>query len=165
MAAEALERMRAYLAGRSPRERLFLIAGGAILLLLLVWGLLYEPQRAAREKLAERLPAERAELRLMRAQAAEIERLRKRGGDAGGGLEQRVKASAATFGVADSFLRFVSMGDSRIELATAPLPTATWSEWLADLERRGVVVLRCRITAAESAGMASLEMTLSGGQR
>lgn len=165
MAADRIERLRAYLAARSPRERLFLFAGGFILLVLLAWGLLYEPQRAAREKLAERLPAERAELRLMRAQAAEIERLRKRGGDAGGGLEQRVKASAATHGVAESLVRFVPLGGERIELATGPLPTAAWTEWLADLERRGVLVLRCRITAAESAGMATLEMTLGGGQR
>lgn len=165
MAAEQMARLRAYLAARSPREQMFLLAGGALLVLLLAWGLLYEPQRAAREKLADRLPAERAELRLMRAQAEEIERLRKRGGDASGGLEQRVKASAATLGVAESLVRFVPLGGERIELATGPLPTDTWIEWLADLERRGVVVLRCRITAAESAGLASLEMTVGGGRR
>jgi len=163
MANEALERARAYLAQRSPRERAFLLGGGGLLLLLLAWGLLYAPQKVASARLAERLPAERAELRLMRVQAAEIQRLRTQRGDAGaGGLEQRVKSSAAAFGIGERFAQFVALANDQIQLTTQPLPTATWIDWLADLERRGVVVLRCRITASEQAGLARLEMTLTG---
>jgi general secretion pathway protein M len=109
MANEFHQRIRGYLAGRSPRERAFLLAGGLALLVLLAYGLLYEPQNEARAKLAERLPAERAELRLMRVQAAEIQRLRTRMGDTGkGGLEQRVKASAAALGLGESFAQFIT---------------------------------------------------------
>jgi type II secretory pathway component PulM len=104
MANELHERIRGYLSGRSPRERAFLLAGGLALVVLLAYGLLYEPQNEARAKLAERLPAERAELRLMRVQAAEIQRLRTRMGDTDkGGLEQRVKASAAALGLGRKF--------------------------------------------------------------
>jgi type II secretory pathway component PulM len=166
MANEWLDRMRGYLNGRSARERMFLLAGGLILLVLLGYGLLYVPQNEARTKLAKRLPAQRAELRLMRVQAAEIQRLRTRMGDSGkGGLEQRVKASAATFGIGGSFAQFSALANDQVQLSTQPLPTSTWTDWLADLERQGVMIVRCRITASEQAGLAKLEMTLTGGQR
>ena len=166
MANEWLDRIRGYLSGRSVRERMFLLAGGLILLVLLGYGLLYVPQNEARAKLAKRLPAERAELRLMRVQAAEIQRLRTRMGDSGkGGLEQRVKSSAATFGIGGSFAQFVTLANDQVQLSTQPLPTNTWIDWLADLERQGVMVVRCRITASEQAGLARLELTLTGGQR
>jgi|PlaIllAssembly_1097288.scaffolds.fasta_scaffold00044_3 type II secretory pathway component PulM len=166
MANERLDRVRAYLAGRSTRERMFLLGGGLALLVLLGYGLLYEPQNEARGKLAKRLPAERAELRLMRVQAAEIERLRTRMGDSlKAGLEQRVKSSAATFGIAGRFAQFVAVSNDQIQLSTQPLATQTWIDWLADLERQGVVVARCRIDASEQAGLARLELTLTGSQR
>ena len=165
MANERLDRIRGYLAGRSTRERMFLLGGGLALLVLLGYGLLYEPQNEARTKLAKRLPAERAELRLMRVQAAEIQRLRTRMGDSvKGGLEQRVKSSAATFGIAGSFTQFVAVSNDQIQLSTLPLATKTWLDWLADLERQGVVVVRCRIAAGEQPGLARLELTLTGSQ-
>jgi general secretion pathway protein M len=166
VANEGIERIRNYLAGRSARERMILLVGGLILLALLGYGLVYEPQSEARSKLAQRLPAERAALRLMRVQAAEIQRLRTRMGDSGkGGLEQRVKASAATFGLGGSFAQFVALSNDQIQLSTQALPTDTWIDWLADLERQGVMVVRCRITASEQAGLAKLELTLAGDQR
>jgi type II secretory pathway component PulM len=166
MANEWLARIRGYLSGRSARERMFLLAGGLTLLALFAYGLLYQPQNEAINKLAKRLPAERAALRLMRVQAAEIQHLRTRMGDAGkGGLEQRVKASAATFGLGESFAQFVALSSDQIQLSTQALPTNTWIDWLADLERQGVTVARCRITASEQAGLARLELTLTGGQR
>jgi general secretion pathway protein M len=166
MANEWIERARGYLSGRSARERLILSVGGLILLVLLGYGLLYEPLRQARAKLAERLPAQRAELRLMRVQVTEIERLRTSMGDAGkGGLEQRIKSSAAAFGLGEAFTQFTSLTEGRIQLVTQPLPTGTWIDWLADLERQGVTVARCRISAGEQSGLASLELTLTGGRR
>jgi len=145
---------------------MFLLAGGLILLALFGYGLLYVPQNEARTKLAKRLPAERAELRLMRVQAAEIERLRTRMGNSGkGGLEQRVKSSAATFGLGGSFAQFVALSNDQVQLSTQPLPTNTWTDWLADLERQGVMVVRCQITASEQPGLARLDLSLTGGQR
>jgi type II secretory pathway component PulM len=160
------DRIRGYLSGRSTRERSFLLAGGLALLVLLGYGLLYEPQDEARSKLIQRLPAERAELRLMRVQAEEIQRLRSRMGDTGkGGLEQRVKSSAAALGLGESFAQFVTSANDQIQISTQPLPTDTWIGWLAELERQGVMVVRCRITASDQSGLARLEMTLTGGQR
>ena len=166
MANEWLDRIRGYLAGRSARERMALLAGGLILLVFLGYGLLYEPLNQARAGLAKRLPAERAELRLMRVQETEIQRLRTRMGNSDkGGLEQRIKSSAAALGLGSQFTQFVTLSNDQIQLSTQPLPTQTWIDWLSDLERRGVKVVRCHITASEQAGFAKLEMTLTGGQQ
>ncbi|MGA9991896.1 MAG: type II secretion system protein GspM, partial [Thiobacillaceae bacterium] len=62
MTNEWLARARGYLAGRSARERMVLYAGGVVLLVLLGYGVLYQPLAAARAKLAKRLPVARAEL-------------------------------------------------------------------------------------------------------
>jgi general secretion pathway protein M len=166
MANEWIDRARGYLEERSPRERMILLAGGLILLVLLGYGLLYKPLDEARAGLAKRLPSERAELRLMRVQAAEIQRLRTRMGESGkGGLEQRVKSSAAALGLGESFTQFVTLANDQIQLSTQPLPTNTWIDWLSDLEQQGVTVVRCHITASEQAGLAKLDLTLTGGRR
>jgi len=166
MANEWLDRARGHLAGRSPRERMVLFAGGLILLVLLGYGLMYKPLDEARAGLAKRLPGERAELRLMRVQAAEIQRLRTRMGDSGkGGLEQRVKSSAAAFGLGGNITQFATLADNQIQLSTQALPANTWIDWLSDLERQGVTVVRCQITAGEQGGLARLELTLTGGRR
>lgn len=165
MTNEWLARMRSYLAGRSARERMVLYAGGIVLLVLIGYGLLYQPLDAARAKLAKRLPAERAELRLMRLQAAEIQSLRARMDNSGkGGLEQRIKSSAAAFGLGGSITQFVTQADNQIQLSTQAIATNTWIDWLADLERQGVVVARCHVTAEQS-GSASLELTLTRGRQ
>ncbi len=165
MSNEWIGRARDYLAGRSSRERVALVAGSVAVLVLFGYGLLYKPVAEARARLAKRLPAERAELRLMRVQAAEIQRLRTRMGSAGkGGLEQRVKSSAAAFGLGESFTRFVLVADNQIQLGTQPLPTNTWADWLADMERQGVIVTRCKISAGAQSGLAELELTLTGSR-
>ncbi len=166
MVNEWIERIRGQLALRSPRERRVLIVGGLALLVLLGYGGIYEPVRQARMKLAERLPTQRAELRLMRVQAVEIERLRTHVGAAGKGtLEQRIKSSAAAYNLGEAFSRFTALTPEQIQVVTQPLPTGSWIDWLADLERKGVSVVRCRISASDQMGLASLELTLTGGQR
>jgi general secretion pathway protein M len=165
MASEVLDRARGYLAERSTRERVFLLAGAGLLLVLFGYGLVYEPLDEARERLAKRLPTERAQLRLMRAQVAEIRHLRMRLGDAAkGGLEQRVRSSAAASGLAGSLTQFVALADNEIQLSTSALPTNVWSDWLADLERHGMRVTRCRITN-DRTGFARLELTVTGNPR
>jgi general secretion pathway protein M len=166
MVNEWIARLRAQWAARNSREQRVLALGGLALLVLLGYGAVYEPLRQARIKLAERLPAQRAELRLMRAQAAEIERLRTHMGAAGkGSLEQRIKSSAAAFNLGESFTQFTALTPDQFQVATQPLPTGSWTDWLADLERQGVSVARCRISTGDQAGLSSLELTLTGSRR
>jgi general secretion pathway protein M len=57
---------------RNERERRILLAGSAVLLLLLVWLLLIEPALAGRSNWQERLPALRAERAQMQALARQV---------------------------------------------------------------------------------------------
>ena len=166
MLNEWMQKLRGQLAARTAREQRALVLGGMALLALVGYGGVYEPLSQARASLKERLPAQRAELRLMRAQVAEIERLRTQTGAlAKGSLEQRIKSSAAAFNLGEAFTQFNTLTQDQIQLATHPLPTASWTALLAELERQGVSVVRCRITPAGQAGLASLEMTVTGGRR
>ena len=166
MVNEWIERLRGRFAARSARERRILAVGGGILLVLIAYGGVYEPLRDARAKLVDRLPVQRAELRLMRIQVAEIERLRTHmGAAAQGTLEQRIKSSAAAFNLGEAFTQFTALTPEQIHAVTRPLPTGTWVDWLADLERQGVTVVRCRVNTSDQIGLASLELTLTGGRR
>lgn len=166
MASEWIERLRGQLASRTARERKVLAAGGVVLLVLVGYGAVYEPLGSARAKLAARLPVQRAELRLMRVQAEEVERLRSHlGAAAKGSLEQRVKSAAAAYNLGEAFTQFDVLTQDQVQLTTQPLPTATWTAWLDNLERQGVSVSRCRITPGSERGLASLEMTVTGGRR
>lgn len=166
MLNEWIKLIRSHLAARSAREQRFLLIGSAALIVLLSYGAVYEPTRTARAKLVERLPVQRAELRLMQVQAAEIERLRSHLGETGKlGLEQRIKSSAAAFGLGEDFTRFTPLTQDQFLIATQPLPNGTWTEWLGDMERQGITVTRCRITMDDQLGLASLELTLTGGRR
>ena len=160
------QKLRERLAARSPREQRMLLFGGIALAILVGYGAVYEPMRQARARLNERLPVQRAELRLMQVQATEIERLRSRsGGPARGSLEQRIKSAAAGMNLGEAFTGFNVLSPDQVELATQALPTATWMALLAELERQGASVVRCRITPAGQTGLASLEMTVTGGRR
>ncbi len=165
MANEWLTRARSWYAQRNVREQRSLVLGGLVLLGVLLYGVLYAPLEQARNKLLTRLPELRAELRLMRVQTAEIERLRTSMAGAGSGtLEQRIKASAAVFDLGSAFNQFTTLAEDRIQLRTEPLANDTWVDWLADLAQRGVTVVRCRVTPADQGGTSILELTLAGGQ-
>jgi general secretion pathway protein M len=166
VANEWVARVRGFWAERNARERLILSVGSLVLLVLVLYAWVYQPIEQSRAKLAQRLPRLRAELRLMRVQVAEIERLRAHPGEsASGTLEQRIKSSAATFGLAEGFTQFTSLDNNRVQLSTQPLPPGTWIDWLSDLGRRGVTVARCRITEGDEPGLAKLELTLTGARQ
>lgn len=166
MANEWVARARGFWAERNARERMILSVGGIVLLVLVLYAWAYQPIEQSRAQLVQRLPRLRAELMLMRVQVAEIERLRAHPGEAATGtLEQRIKSSAAAFGLAEGFTQFTALDKNRIQLTTQPLPPGTWIDWLSDLGRRGVTVARCRITEGKEPGLASLELTLTGARQ
>ncbi|HNQ04431.1 MAG TPA: type II secretion system protein M [Thiobacillaceae bacterium] len=163
MGSEWMGRIRAWYAGRNARERRVLMLGSAVLLGLLGYDLIYAPLEQARARLLTRLPALRAELRLMQVQTAEIERLRNQmTGPGKGSLEQRIKASAAVFGLGGTFTQFTVLMEDRIQLATQPIPNGTWIEWLSDLQRQGVNVAECQVSLGDQVGPATLKLTLTG---
>ena len=62
--------------GRSPRERLVIGAVGLVVLAAIAWAFLWLPMDRHRARLETELPALRASVVQMRAQAAEVKRLK-----------------------------------------------------------------------------------------
>ena len=60
---------------RAPRERRILLAGAGILLVALVWLVAFEPAWVGRQRLAEQLPVQRAELARMASMIEEARAL------------------------------------------------------------------------------------------
>ncbi len=166
MAADFLSRARAFWSARNRRERLFLAIGAGALGVALLYGLAYDPLARAREKLASRLPQTRAEVRLMRVQVAEIERLRGSLPAADrGSLARTVDAGAAAQGLREALVSVDPLGQGRVRVATRAQPAAAWLAWLDELERQGVRVLSCRLSLDDKTREASLEAVLDGGAR
>ena len=71
-----IDRARAFWAGHSDRDRRLMAVAAVVVLFGLGYALIVDPLVRANQKLAASLPKQRAEVRLMRVQLAEIERLR-----------------------------------------------------------------------------------------
>ena len=168
MMKEYLSRARAFWAARTARERAFLAAGSAVLLIGLGYGLIVDPLIKANARLAASLPKQRAELRLMRAQVTEIERLRsKNPGTArsGSALVHAIESAAAAHGVREAVSNLAALPGDKVRVTTLPMPVSAWLAWFADLERQGVIVVSCRLTTDAKPGLLSVEAMLTGGAR
>lgn len=166
MAGELMHRARAFWAGRNTRERRMLGLGGAVLLLGLLYGLVYDPLAQARQKMLGRLPELRAELRLMRAQVAQIEYQRRRAGMnqiTAAGLSRLVASTAAGHGLQQAIRASVPLDGERLQVVTQPHPASALLAWLADLERQGARVQSCRISVTGPSGLATLDAIIGVG--
>ena len=167
MAAESLSRLRAAWSARSARERTLLAIGAAVVLIGLAYGLVYQPVGRARAALAGRLPALRADLRLMRSQVAQIERLRRlspQSGAGGGSLTRSVESTAAARGLRDSITTLPPLGGDRLQLVGKPVPAKLWLDWLSDLNRAGIRVQSCHLSLSSAGSLVGIDAILTGGR-
>jgi type II secretory pathway component PulM len=163
---EYLARARAFWGARTHRERISLMAAAGTLLLALGYALIFDPLLKANAKLAASLPRQRAELQLMRAQVGEIERLRSKARTAspsGGSLVHTIETAAAAHGAREVIASLVPLAKDRVQVTTRAMPVRAWLAWFADLQRQGVSVVSCRVTADEKPGQVSVEAMLMGG--
>lgn len=164
---EYLARLRASWAGRTARERGFLAAGGAVLLLGLGYALVLDPLIKANHKLAASLPKQRAELRLMRSQVVEIERLRmndQSAGKTGSSLVHAIESAAAAHGVREAVTGLAPLAADRVRVTTGPMSATAWLAWFTDLERQGIGVVSWRLTSDDRPGRVSVEAMLGGSR-
>jgi general secretion pathway protein M len=158
----AAERWTAFWTARAPRERLALVLAAAVVGLALAYVLIYEPLAKSRAALEKRLPATRAEARLMQAQVIEIERLRKQAPTPGqASLVGRLNATAAARGLRAGLAEIGALDAERARVAGS-VPLAAWLDWLAELEGQGVRVVTGRIVPGGQGGTVTVEAVFSG---
>lgn len=147
-------------AGRSGRERVVLLGGITLALLLALVFLLWEPGLSARKSLAATLPRLRAQLADMRWQREEIAALRQRLGAAPrrGDLAELLRASAAATSFSKSTPRIDPLPSGKAQLRGEEVDFDAWLAWVASLQRElGIRLDACTISAATQPGRVQVQ--------
>jgi len=156
-----------YWSERAPREKAILAAGGAVVLMALLYLLLIEPARSGIARLEHNLPATRAQAARLESLLTEFNSLKSRpqvatisASEARGTLEK----SLAAAGLKATRVQPLSEGD--LQLSFNSVAYASWTRWLADAERTlGARALSVSATRVDAAGKADIEMVLRLARR
>lgn len=144
-----MDALKQFWSERAPRERSILLAGGALLLAVLVYLIAIEPAWTGIARLERSLPQQRANAAELEALLAEVKATRSRpavatmsAADARGALE----SSLARAGLKAA--RIVPLSDGDVQLTFSDVPVSKWAPWLANAERE----LGARSTAVTVTG-------------
>lgn len=154
------ESAAAFWRSRSARERAILGGAACIAAAALLYGLVWEPGMAARQKLSASLPRMRAQLEDMRLQQKEVLALRKQLESAPprADLKGLLQDSAARTPFGRSVERVEAVAADRVFFAAGPLDFDAWLDWVAGLQRDfGARIDTSRIVATEHAGLVRVE--------
>ncbi len=149
---------------RSDRERWVLGGASLFVLLAALYGFLWEPGLAARQRLSAALPALRAQVEDMRAQQREIAALRKKIGAAPRLSDPlpAIKASAAATQLGGSLARVEPLPGGKVLVVSPALDFDLWLAWIAALQRDfGVHLETCSLVALPQPGQVRVDATFS----
>ena len=163
--------MRAWFASRSPRDRIVLLAGGAILVAMLFWGLVWDPLAESRKGLAEQVATAKADLAWMRGASAEVQRLRSTAGGsaldrAGKSLLALADATARDAGLGTALTRIEPVNETRVNVWLERAHFDTVATWLESLSRTHAIgVDELSADRVEGVGLANVRVTLVDAPR
>jgi len=155
---------RAWWAARPARERAILAGGGAALVAVLLFALAWLPMERTRTRLAAELPALRASLAEMRAQAEEVKALRALPARESAAPSQPLATLVASGSLAQGLpgARLSLVGPKRLKLA---VDDASWTrlvEWIAGAgAAHGLAVEEATVEALPAAGRVRASLVLA----
>ncbi len=158
--------MRAWWESLGTRERMMLGAGAALLLVLLLWALIWQPLNSGVQRLQTEVAGQREGLQWMRNAAAELQQLRGSGAQAGAGLGGRsllavVDQSARAAGLGSGIKRIEPDSASAVRARLETVSFDAVVKWLDDLSRQfGVSATLVTIERAAGAGQVNVRVTL-----
>ncbi len=156
--------LRAFWAGLSPRDQRVLMLGGLVLGAILIWLMIWEPLREARDAARSRVAAAATDLATMRAAVPQLRALEGSAASAvrdGRSLLALVDATARTSGVGEALLRVepVAGGQVRVYFESAGFDVLV--AWLEELEaQQGVRTGDVSIQRAAGVGRVDARMSL-----
>lgn len=126
--------LRQWLDGLSPRDRNVLIAGSAVLLVLLLYAFVWDPLQMDHARLRESIPGLRAQATRFDALAGEAERLRgsARGAAAPAG-PAAIEAAADRTGVRASIKSIEQQSGGKVQVAIEGVGYDALLAWIADV--------------------------------
>jgi len=154
--------MKSWWVGLAPRERVILLAGSALLLVLAFWVGVWEPLIAGRAELREEVRTLSAE-RLWMEQVVDDVRRRSRlqqgsSNATGGSVLTLVEVSANAAGLKSALSRVQPEGQGA-RLSFDEVGMDALLSWLADLEQRqGLQVTQLAFDVSETAGVVSARL-------
>jgi general secretion pathway protein M len=147
---------------RETREKRLLTIGGAVLGLVIVYSLFWEPAFQGRQALREELPQQRAQLAQMQAEARQAHEL---AGAAAGvaptgdTLHQALVDSLASHGLTG--LEVTALGDS-MQVRGKNVSFADWIGWVDDMRKQNKVqISEANVKALDKDGQVDLDATLA----
>lgn len=148
---------------RSARERRLLVLAAGVLIVLLGYGLLWTPWRAAGVRLAADNARLAADLAWLQSLAPQVEALRATQGDvtpADGALPVRLDASLRAAGLGEQLLRLEPAGDGSVRLWLNDVPFDALVGWLGTLGAQGAGVESIGTTPAGKPGLVNAQLTV-----
>ena len=158
--------MRAWLENLESRERLLLIAGVALLALLLFYALVLAPLRSGYHALQESVSDQRATAVWMQESAQAIQRLRSSSGAAPKGLGGRsllavTDSTARAGGLGTALKRVEPEGGNSVRVWLEGAPFDVLIKWLGTLStQHGVDADTATLERSEAAGRVNARLTL-----
>jgi len=163
MIRAAVAAVRAAWLQLAPRERRVIAAGSALLAVVAVYLFVLAPFYRSLVRLRVEVPQHRAQLAVMREQAALVERLR-RGGSArtpAMKLPALAEQAADTHGLRAMITRIDAEGANGLRIALDGAPFNAMVAWLTELQQRsGLRVETAAIESQEAAGTVNARLLL-----
>lgn len=160
--------MKNWFLGLAPRERAMVTAGAAVLLLLVLYLMLWEPLDSRVKGLREGLDSQQGTLAWMQGASQEVRQLRGTGGRTAGNdnrsLLTIVDQSARASGIKQALQRMEPDGSTGVRLWLATTPFDRLIGWLGQLEHDyGIVATAVSMEPKEPVGTVEARITLERG--
>jgi len=153
----------AFWSARNPREQAILAGGAAVLGLVLIYTVLWEPAADGRARLSRSLPALRAELAEMQTLAQEARGLNASPAPAlrGEALTQALQDSLGKYGLKAT--RLAAGADNSVQVQLDKAPFGAVAGWLQDVrQQQRLKVTDARIVYVGATALVNVSATLQG---
>jgi general secretion pathway protein M len=153
----------AFWSARNPREQAILAGGAAVLGLVVIYTVLWEPAADGRARLSRSLPALRAELAEMQNLAQEARGLNASPAPAlrGEALTQALQDSLGKYGLKAT--RLAAGADNSVQVQLDRAPFGAVAGWLQDVrQQQRMKVIDARIVYVGATALVNVSATLQG---
>lgn len=157
------DQFHAFWSARNPREQAILAGGAAVLGLVLIYSVLWEPAADGRARLSRSLPAMRAELAEMETLAQEARGLNASPAPAlrGDALTQALQDSLGKYGLKAT--RLAAGADNSVQVQLDKAPFGAVAGWLQDVrQQQRLKITDARIIYVGATALVNVSATLQG---
>lgn len=159
------DRLRSAWNSLQSRERLIVGIGAIILLILLGYGVVWDPVQRDLSRLRIDVPKQRTQLALMRAQAKQVAQLRRStpANIASGNLLTKLEQSAQIRGLRENITRMEPDETNSVRLSLDSVDFNALLRWLKELHtQNGIRPETATITAQSEPGLVNARLLMRG---